>query len=70
MIPHSSRKRRAHILSGHNAIESEFSLLKRCFGVRRPPVRGRDRMRLWVDLVVFARLASALADARAGPMSA
>jgi hypothetical protein len=62
--------RRAHILSGHNAIESEFSLLKRCYGLRRPPVRGRDRMKLWVDLVVFAHLASELADARASPITA
>lgn len=66
MVPYHSR-RWWNLYYGRNAVESEFSRLKMHFGLRRPRVRGRDRMKLWVDLVVFARLASALADARAGP---
>jgi hypothetical protein len=66
MVPYQSR-RWWNLYYGRNAVESEFSRLKMHFGLRRPRVRGRDRMKLWIDLVVFARLASALAEARAGP---
>jgi len=68
LIPRSSPRWKA-LYAGRNAVEGEFARLKYYFGLRRPPVRGRDRMSLFVDLVILARLASALTDARAGPQA-
>ena len=41
--------------SGRNAVETALSALKYHNGLRRPPVRGLDRMTLYVDLVRLLR---------------
>jgi hypothetical protein len=49
---------------GRNAVEAEFGRLKLYYALRRPRVRGLDRMSLYVDLVMLARLSVALARLR------
>jgi hypothetical protein len=45
-------------------LKTANSDLKGKYGLRRPPVRGRDRMALFMDLVMLARLSAALARMR------
>jgi hypothetical protein len=52
------------------AIEREFGRLKNEYGLAPLRVRGIERVALHADLVMLARLASALARARAVPLAA
>ena len=52
------------------AVEREFGRLKHEWSLLPLRVRRIDRVALHVDLTILARLASALADARAVPLAA
>jgi len=58
------------IYGRRNVIEGEFGRLKLSLGLRRPPVRGKDRVRQFADFVLIARLGAALFEARTGPATA
>lgn len=55
---------------GRAAVEREFGRLKHEWAMLPLRVRRIDRVALHVDLTILARLASALADARAVPLAA
>jgi hypothetical protein len=51
-------------------VEREFGRLKHEWGLAPIRVRGIEKVQLHADLVILARLASALARARAVPLAA
>lgn len=53
-----------------SAVEREFGRLKHEYGLAFLRVRGIERVRLHADLIVLARLATALTRARAVPLAA
>ena len=53
-----------------SAVEREFGRLKHQYGLAFLRVRRIERVRLHADLVMLARLAQALARARAVPLAA
>ena len=64
LIPRQSRRFR-DLYRGRAAVEREFGRLKHEYGLAPLRVRGLERVALHADLVMLARLASALARARA-----
>jgi hypothetical protein len=52
-----------------SAVEREFGRLKHDYGLAFPRVRGIERVRLHADLIMLARLATALSCARAVPLA-
>ena len=55
---------------GRGAVERDFGRLKHEWGLGPLRVRGIEKVQLHADLVILARLASALARARAVPLAA
>ena len=64
LIPRDS-KRFGDLYRGRSAVEREFGRLKHEWGLGPLRVRGIEKVQLHADLVILARLASALARARA-----
>ena len=58
------------LYAGRSAVEREFGRLKHDYGLAFLRVRGIERVRLHADLIMLARLASALTRARAVPLAA
>ncbi len=52
------------------AVEREFGWLKNVWALLPLRVRGLERVRLHADLTILAKLACALARARAAPLAA
>lgn len=69
LIPRNS-KRFGDLYRGRSAVEREFGRLKHEWGLGPLRVRGIEKVQLHADLVILARLASALARARAVPLAA
>src|SRR5437868_10521419 len=69
LIPRDS-KRFGDLYRGRSAVEREFGRLKHDWGLGPLRVRGVEKVQLHADLVILARLASALARARAVPLAA
>ena len=69
LIPRESKRWR-DLYRGRAAVEREFGRLKHQYGLAPLRVRGLERVALHADLVMLARLASALARARAVPLAA
>ncbi len=69
LIPRES-KRWGDLYRGRSAVEREFGRLKHEWGLGPLRVRGIAKVQLHADLVILARLASALARARAVPLAA
>jgi DDE family transposase len=69
LIPRHTKRWR-DLRAGRAAVEREFGNLKHNHGLATLRVRGLDRVRLHVDLTMLARLAVALARARAVPLAA
>lgn len=69
LIPRDS-KRFGDLYRGRSAVEREFGRLKHEWGLGPLRVRGIEKVQLHADLVILARLASALARARAVPLAA
>jgi hypothetical protein len=69
LIPRKTRRWR-DLYRGRAAVEREFGRLKNEYGLTPLRVRGLERVALHADLVMLARLASALARARAVPLAA
>ena len=69
LIPRDS-KRFGDLYRGRGAVEREFGRLKHEWGLAPIRVRGREKVQLHADLVILARLASALARARSVPLAA
>ena len=71
LIPRDS-KRFGDLYRGRSAVEREFGRLKHEWGLGPLRVRGIEKVQLHADLVILARLASALARAlaRAIPLAA
>ena len=63
-------KRWRDLYRGRAAVEREFGRLKHEYGLAPLRVRGLERVSLHADLVMLARLSSALARARAVPLAA
>lgn len=69
LIPrHTERSRKLY--SSRGAVEREFGRLKHEWAMLPLRVRGIERVRLHADLTILAKLASALARARAVPLAA
>ncbi len=68
-IPRHTQRFR-DLYAGRGAVEREFGRLKHDYGLAPLRVRGLERVALHADLVMLARLASALARARAVPLAA
>jgi hypothetical protein len=68
-IPRASRRFR-DLYSRRVAVEREFGRLKHDYALAPLRVRGLQRVRLHVDLVMLARLSLALERARAVPLAA
>ncbi len=68
-IPRHTQRFR-DLYRGRAAVEREFGRLKHDYGLAPLRVRGLQRVALHADLVMLARLASALARARAVPLAA
>ena len=58
------------LYKGRAAVEREFGRLKNEWALAPLRVRGIDRVRLHADLTILAKLACALARARAVPLAA
>jgi hypothetical protein len=58
------------LYGGRSAVEREFGRLKHEWGLSPLRVRGIEKVQLHADLVMLARLASALARALAVPLAA
>jgi transposase len=58
------------LYQGRAAVEREFGRLKHEYALAPLRVRGIKRVRLHADLTILARLASALAKARAVALAA
>ncbi len=69
LIPRETKRWRS-LYRGRGAVEREFGRLKHEYGLAPLRVRGIERVALHADLVMLARLASALARARAAPLAA
>ncbi|MGH3047356.1 MAG: transposase [Gaiellaceae bacterium] len=69
LIPRES-KRWGDLYRGRSAVEREFGRLKHEYGLALLRVRGLERVQLHADLCILARLAVALARARAVPLAA
>jgi hypothetical protein len=69
LIPRSTPRWR-RLYRGRSAVEREFGRLKHEYGLAPLRVRGLDRVAVHTDLVMLARLAEALARARALPLAA
>jgi hypothetical protein len=67
-IPRDSDQWRS-LYRRRSAVEREFGYLKHHFGLAALRVRGIERVRLHADLIILARLASALSRARAMPLA-
>jgi hypothetical protein len=61
---------RGDLYRGRAAVEREFGRLKHDYGLAPLRVRGIEKVALHADLVILARLAQALARARAVPLAA
>jgi hypothetical protein len=68
-IPYGSDEWK-RLYRGRAAVEREFGRLKNDYGLAPLRVRGLERVRLHADLTMLARLAQALARARAVPLAA
>ena len=69
LVPRESKRWR-NLYRGRAAVERGFGRLKMDYGLSPLRVRGLERVALHADLVMLARLASALARARAVPLAA
>lgn len=69
LIPRET-KRWSTLYRGRAAVEREFGRLKNEYGLAPLRVRGIEKVALHADLVMLARLASALARARAVRLAA
>jgi hypothetical protein len=69
LIPRHTQRFR-ELYAGRGAVEREFGYLKHSFGLAPIRVRGIERVGLHADLTMLARLAQALARARALPLAA
>jgi Transposase DDE domain len=69
LIPRGTR-RFGKLYAGRGAVERSFGRLKDGDGLTPLRTRGRERVALHADLVMLARLAQALARARAVPLAA
>jgi len=71
LVPRET-KRWGDLYRGRSAVEREFGRLKHEWGLGPLRVRGIEKVQLHADLVILARLASALAlsRARAVPLAA
>lgn len=69
LIPRTTARFKC-LYKGRGAVEREFGRLKHEWGLGPLRVRGLDRAALHVDLTILARLATALAAARAVPAAA
>jgi hypothetical protein len=69
LIPRET-KRWGDLYRGRGAVEREFGRLKRQWGLGPIRVRGLEKVALHADLCILARLACALARARAIPLAA
>jgi len=68
-IPRGSDEWRS-LYRRRSAVEREFGRLKHEYGLAFLRVRGIERIRLHADLIMLARLATALARAHAIPLAA
>jgi hypothetical protein len=68
-IPRHSQRFR-DLYRGRAAVEREFGRLKHEYGLSPLRVRGLERVRLYADLVILARLSQTLNRARAVPLAA
>lgn len=69
LVPRDSRRFR-DLYAGRASVEREFGRLKHSWGLGPIRVRGLAKVQLHADLVMLARLAAALARARAVPLAA
>jgi hypothetical protein len=69
LIPRETKRSRA-LYRSRGAVEREFGRLKNDWALAPLRTRGLDRVRLHADLTILAKLASALARARAVPLAA
>jgi Transposase DDE domain len=69
LIPRES-ERWGKLYAGRSAVEREFGRLKNEWALLPLRVRGRERVQLHADLTILAKLACALARARALPLAA
>ena len=69
LIPRGTPRWKA-LYRTRSGVEREFGRLKHEWAMLPLRVRRIERVRLHVDLTILARLASALADARAVPLAA
>lgn len=69
LVPRGS-KRWGDLYRGRGAVEREFGRLKHEWGLGPLRVRGIEKVALHADVCILARLASALARARAVPLAA
>ena len=69
LVPRETKRWR-DLYRGRAAVEREFGRLKHDYGLAPLRVRGLAKVALHADLVMLARLASALALARAVPLAA
>jgi Transposase DDE domain len=69
LIPRETPRFRK-LYKDRGAVEREFGRLKHEWALLPLRVRGLDRVRLHADLTILAKLASALAGARAVPHAA
>jgi hypothetical protein len=69
LVPRES-KRWGDLYRGRSAVEREFGRLKIDYGLSPLRVRSIEKVALHADLVMLARLSSALARARAVPLAA
>src|SRR6266540_1010998 len=67
--PHETRRFR-DLYAGCVSVEWEFGRLKHEYGLSPLRVRGLERVALYADLTMLARLAQALSRARAVPLAA
>ncbi len=66
----TSLRRSAHSSPARSAVEREFGRLKNEWALAPLRVRGLERVQLHADLTILAKLACALARARAVPLAA
>lgn len=69
LIPRKSKRWRT-LYRGRAAVERKFGRLKHEYGLAPLRVRGIERVQLYADLVMLARLSQALNRARAVPLAA
>jgi hypothetical protein len=69
LVPRETKRWKA-LYRGRAAVEREFGRLKNEWALLPLRVRGIERVRLHADLTILAKLACALARARAVPLAA